>query len=834
MRPLEPGSFKKFFDSSFLSDFTLIISCEPTASEPAAPAEPDAALTAAAVDVACNSSSSSSSSTHSQGEQGLQHHVEHELLPAAACSGPSTPPAADTAAALDQAAPCSGQHQGGFDSGEEPCSSTPQQQQQQEAAVDALVKRDSANSLAQQAAGSSSSSATAATLHSIRSSSTNKLQSYAAATAGTARAASSAVGSSTYVSDSGGSSSSDAQRHSSSSSSSGGCIVLPVHGVVLAAASPYFETLLRDWKSSSGSSSSSSTNGVGGSTLHMVVAEEQVSAAQLLLGFMYTGSIPPGISQHDLLQLLLLADRFDVRRAAAAASRVLGCLSPAALEWGTLSGVYCLQEHLYEADEQAPLRQVAWDRLLQLFGDLEDSWASADGRALFQQLPLRAVAALAKSDSLAVASENTVFAALSSWVAHAAGVYGRALSPRDLQQLAASVRLPGMGPCYLSYVALQHDWFRLSLDVAALARAAAFSAAAAEVRADFLKHTRDSVNAAEKAAAVAAAAGHAGDGGGAAGSGSSSSGQAGGRASSSCCTCSGELMAFTAAGAAGSSSSSSSSSVIAPGAPAGPWGLSSSSGRFCSWCQQQQSCSADQQLQLLQLAHAAQRPRAASCKRSCFFQWHVDMAAIRQLYEEVAAAGSRDSRILRSPAHSHAGYEWALQLEITQTKGATGFDGGKPWALGVFLTCQVRVEVPARQPAPEAAAAGAAAAAAGSSAAGEGSGSGCVGSKAAVVQQQQQQQQQASAQVAQPGSPLLMQLVDFGFVSTAATISVREVGGKDKRCEKSWEHATVRYRASWGWPNYLDVQATGWDEAAFERWVIDGQMHLQANVRLLG
>lgn len=104
----------------------------------------------------------------------------------------------------------------------------------------------------------------------------------------------------------------------------------------------------------------------------------------------------------------------------------------------------------------------------------------------------------------------------------------------------------------------------------------------------------------------------------------------------------------------------------------------------------------------------------------------------------------------------------------------------------VLANLQVRVEVPARQPAPEAAAAGAAAAAASGSAAGEGSGSGCVGSKSAVVQQQQQQ---ASAQVAQPGSPLLMQLVDFGFVSTAATISV---GGKDRRCEKSWEHATVR------------------------------------------
>ncbi|KAF6261544.1 hypothetical protein COO60DRAFT_1699744 [Scenedesmus sp. NREL 46B-D3] len=749
MRALEAGSFKKFYGSSFLSDFTLVISCEPSLSEAAAATESDAPPTA---DISCNSSSSSSSSScNSQGEQGLQHDAEHELLPAAACTGPPTPPAADTAAASDQAAPCSGQHQDGLESAEEPCSSKPQQQQ---VAADALVTRDSANSLAHPQAGGGSTT-TAATLHSINSGSGLGLQSHAAAIAGMAGSTSSSD-SSTYVSDSGGSNISEVQRRSSST---GGCIA---------------------------QQRSSSAGGPGASTLHMVVAEEQVAAAQVLLGFMYTGSVPPGISQHDLLQLLLLADRFDVRRAAAAASRVLGCLSPAALEWATLAGVYSLPDHLYEADEQAPLRLVAWDRLLQL----------ADGRALFQQLPLRAVAALAGADALAVASENTVFAALSSWVAHAAGVYSRMLSAWDLQQLAASVRLPGMGPCYLSYVALQHDWFRLSLDVAALARAAAFSAAASEVRADFAKHTRESISAAEKAAA-AAAAGHTGDGGG---------------------------------GGVGACSSS------GAGVTAASRGISSGSGRFCSWCQQQQACSAEQQLQLLQLAHAAQRPRAASCKRSCFFQWHVDMAAVRLLYEEVAAAGSRDSRILRSPAHSFAGYEWALQLEITQTKGATGFDGAKPWALGVFLTCQVRVEVPGKQAADAAGAAAASAAAAGAAgetagsrtAAGDAAGTGSCGSSSAGKAPAAQQAQ------AQAASPLLMQLVDFGFVSTAATISVREVGGRDKRCEKSWEHATVRYRASWGWPNYLDVQATGWDEAAFERWVIDGQMHLQANVRLLG
>lgn len=47
-------------------------------------------------------------------------------------------------------------------------------------------------------------------------------------------------------------------------------------------------------------------------------------------------------------------------------------------------------------------------------------------------------------------------------------------------------------------------------------------------------------------------------------------------------------------------------------------------------------------------------------------------------------------------------------------------------------------------------------------------------------------------------------------------------------------YAQVRYRASWGWPNYLDAQAVGWDEGLFGRWLIDGQLHLSARVRVLG
>eukprot|EP00775_Hariotina_reticulata_P008260 gene8260-8448_t len=340
----------------------------------------------------------------------------------------------------------------------------------------------------------------------------------------------------------------------------------------------------------------------------MIVSDEQIPAAQVLLSFIYTSTVPAGLSQHDLLQLLLLADRFDVRRAAAAASRVLGCLSPAALEWATLTGIWGLPDHLFEADEQQPLQVVAWDRLMQLFGDLEDSWATADGRSLWQQLPLRAVTALAASDALAVANENTVFAALSSWIAHAQSSIGS--------------------------------------------------------------------------------------------------------------------------------------------------------------CQGRQLSAQD------------------------------------------------------------------LKLEITQTRGATGFDCSKPWALGVFLTCQVRTEVPSRAEhlsagpayADTGSGSGSGGSAAGGGAAAGGAGAGqatdSMGSTASKCQDGPAGDvgSHHHHQLQQP-PPLGMQVVDFGFVSTAASISVREAGGsKDKRCEKSWEHAVC----------------TGWDESAFERWVVDGQMHLQAVVRVLG
>lgn len=69
-------------------------------------------------------------------------------------------------------------------------------------------------------------------------------------------------------------------------------------------------------------------------------------------------------------------------------------------------------------------------------------------------------------------------------------------SSQELQLLTASIRLPALGPCYLSYVCLQQDWFAAAVDTTSLARAAAFAAAGPEVRKDLVDYTATSTAAA--------------------------------------------------------------------------------------------------------------------------------------------------------------------------------------------------------------------------------------------------------------------------------------------------------------------------------------------------
>lgn len=330
-------------------------------------------------------------------------------------------------------------------------------------------------------------------------------------------------------------------------------------------------------------------------------------------------ALPAGLPQHDLYHLLLLADRFDVRHCFEAAARSLGALSASELEWDTLLALTSLPDHLYETEPLAAARAVAAERQQQLFGDLEVVWASGDGRGRWRQLPFRAVAQLAASDALSC-SENTLFAALTAWVAAA----GAAAGAEELKTLAASVRVPLLTPCYLSYVVMQHPWYVSAISPLLLARAAAFAAAPEEVRKDLLAAAASLGT--HAAAATAAAApidlhkqqsGTHGPSSSAGGGGSSSGGMF-----------------------AGGSGSAGQGGLQAVGQPVDSMYRAALAG----------------------LSAAQMRCRLGSIPRSCSFNFLVELSRVQQLLEQVAAAGSRENRTIRSPAHFFGGYEWALQV----------------------------------------------------------------------------------------------------------------------------------------------------------------------------
>jgi hypothetical protein len=80
---------------------------------------------------------------------------------------------------------------------------------------------------------------------------------------------------------------------------------------------------------------------------------------------------------------------------------------------------------------------------------LEEAWREDALRGQFCGLPLGAVEALAALDELQVVSENTVAAALATWLAH--GLPGRRAAGK---QLLGLVRLQHLSQCYVREVLL--------------------------------------------------------------------------------------------------------------------------------------------------------------------------------------------------------------------------------------------------------------------------------------------------------------------------------------------------------------------------------------------
>jgi hypothetical protein len=111
------------------------------------------------------------------------------------------------------------------------------------------------------------------------------------------------------------------------------------------------------------------------------------------------------LSQAQLLQLLVLADRYGVNKVLVAAVAVLQAVPQAELQWETVLGVYALPPGC--ADVCQPLLPALQRQLQLQLGDLELAMSDDQKRQQLRALPYKLMLQLLEDYATKVASENT-------------------------------------------------------------------------------------------------------------------------------------------------------------------------------------------------------------------------------------------------------------------------------------------------------------------------------------------------------------------------------------------------------------------------------------------
>lgn len=231
---------------------------------------------------------------------------------------------------------------------------------------------------------------------------------------------------------------------SASSSGSGSTSDVPVlrehriyvHACWLALNSRYFRSLLFE----SGMRECTSTE------FSMKVTESEEDAFLLLLRSIYDPRVLDTVEIANLLNVLRLSAKYDVRFSTIKASRVLKAM-PLTLE--NCEAIIAAVNAGGLPDLEGVMKKVEVC-ILSEFEPLDETWESGK----FASLSERALRFILGSDRLIVQSENTVFIALMHWIATNAEVYGDITEYSDLLDL---VRFEVMKPTYLHDVVQNHE-----------------------------------------------------------------------------------------------------------------------------------------------------------------------------------------------------------------------------------------------------------------------------------------------------------------------------------------------------------------------------------------
>ncbi len=177
----------------------------------------------------------------------------------------------------------------------------------------------------------------------------------------------------------------------------------------------------------------------------VVQGAEQIPAARAFVEFMYRQHLPQSATQQLLIDVLQLADEYDVQSCAVACCQHLSAMQ---LEWNTVLRVLWLPPACSESEVFGGLFSSASEQLQQQLGDLEVAWASDEGRQRFLALPLKGVQLLLSDDRTRVAYENTVLVATTMWLQQ----HSSSLTSEDKKRLAELIRLPHITPLFASSV----------------------------------------------------------------------------------------------------------------------------------------------------------------------------------------------------------------------------------------------------------------------------------------------------------------------------------------------------------------------------------------------
>eukprot|EP00775_Hariotina_reticulata_P002102 gene2102-2421_t len=121
------------------------------------------------------------------------------------------------------------------------------------------------------------------------------------------------------------------------------------------------------------------------------------------------------------------------------------------LSSGNYKVAWAMVKYIYKGSLPSTTQQT----LLQQLGDLEATFNSSQLLLGLQRLPHSALLGLLQDERTAAASENTVLAAVQSWLSHQPAA---AVDVVQQQRLAAAIRIPLLEPTYLTTVLPRIPW----------------------------------------------------------------------------------------------------------------------------------------------------------------------------------------------------------------------------------------------------------------------------------------------------------------------------------------------------------------------------------------